>query len=59
MTDTHSPIAWHLDCYQLWSMLAGVGATIRGINALHPGHQVVAPSLVVCISLPRNVMIDS
>ena len=57
VTDSHSPIAWHLDCYQLWPMLASVRATVNGINALHPGHQ-VAPSLAITISLPRHEIIS-
>ena len=57
VTDSHSPIAWHLDCYQLWPMLASVRATVNGINALHPGHQ-VAPSLAITITLPRHGIIS-
>lgn len=43
VSGARSPIAWHLDCYQLWPMLPRNVATIAGINALHPAHQVSAP----------------
>ena len=39
-TGNSDPIAWHLDCYQLWPMLATSRTSITGISRMTPTHQV-------------------
>ena len=55
VSGTHNPVAWHLDCYQLWPAMASRMTSMPGLSRLSPAHQV--RRLTVCMHVVAQIFI--